>query len=265
MSKIKTAPETKEEKLVFGRPDALNERGFTYCPGCGHGAIHRLVAECIDEFGVKDRTVGMASVGCSVFSYWFFDCDFISCAHGRAPAVATGVKRAHPDAFVFTYQGDGDLASIGMAEIMHAANRGEQITVIFVNNAIYGMTGGQMAPTTLVGMLTSTSPLGRDPLLAGGPIKMVEILAQLNGVAFAARGSASSAKNLLKAKAYMKKAFRAQLEKKGFGIVEILSNCNTNWHKSPLEGNKFIDEHMVNVFPLGVYKDVFADVKEAKE
>jgi len=262
MAEVETKVESKEEKLIFERPNALTQRGFTYCPGCGHGMIHRLVAELIDEFGLKDRAIGMASVGCSVFSYWFFDCDFISCAHGRAPATATGVKRAHPDAFVFTYQGDGDLASIGIAEIMHAANRGEQITVIFVNNAIYGMTGGQMAPTTLIGMVTTTSPLGRDPLVAGGPIRMVEILSQLDGVAFAARGSSSSPRNLLKAKAYMKKAFRAQIEKKGFGIVEILSNCNTNWHQTPQEGQTFIDESMTKAFPLGVYKDVFADEKE---
>ncbi|MCD6118315.1 2-oxoglutarate oxidoreductase [bacterium] len=259
MSDVKTIAEPVQEKLVFDRPKSLTKRGFTYCPGCGHGVIHRLVAELIDEFGVQDRAIGMASVGCSVFSYWFFDCDFISCAHGRAPATATGVKRAHPDAFVFSYQGDGDLASIGMAEIMHAANRGEQITVIFVNNAIYGMTGGQMAPTTLENMVTTTSPLGRDPILAGGPIRMVEILANLDGVAFAARGSSSSPRNILKAKAYMKKAFRSQIEKKGFGIVEILSNCNTNWRKTPQEANKFIDEEMVKAFPLGVYKDVFAD------
>ncbi len=265
MSKATTVREQKEEKLIFNRPKALRQRGFTYCPGCGHGTIHRLVAECIDEFGINDRVVGMASVGCSVFSYWFFECDFISCAHGRAPATATGVKRAHPDAFVFTYQGDGDLASIGMAEIMHAANRGEQISVIFVNNAIYGMTGGQMAPTTLIGMKSTTSPLGRDPIVAGGPIRMVEILSQLDGCAFAARASSSSPRNLLKAKAYMKKVFRAQLEKKGFGIVEILSNCNTNWHQSPLEGNKFIDEVMTPVFPLGIYKDVFTSEKDEKE
>ncbi|MEP0814375.1 MAG: 2-oxoglutarate oxidoreductase [bacterium] len=253
------------EQIVFDRPDALTSRGYTYCPGCGHGTIHRLVAELIDEFGLKDRTVGMASVGCSVFSYWFFDCDFISCAHGRAMANATGVKRAHPDAFVFTYQGDGDLASIGMAETIHAANRGELITVIFVNNAIYGMTGGQMAPTTLENMVTTTSPLGRDPLLVGHPIRVVEMLSLLEGVAFAARASVSSAKNTLKAKALMKKAFRAQLEKKGFGIIEILSNCNTNWNKSPIEANEWIDAEMVKVFPLGVYKDVFAGEKGKKD
>lgn len=254
--------EERVEKVVFDRPDSLTKRAFTYCPGCGHGAIQRLVAELIDEFGIKDRTIGMASVGCSVFTYWFFDCDFISCAHGRAPATATGVKRAHPDSFVFTYQGDGDLASIGMAEILHAANRGEQITVVFVNNAIYGMTGGQMAPTTLEGMVTTTSPLGRDPLVSGHPIKMVELLSCLDGVAYAARGSSSSAKGLLKTKAYLRKAFRTQLEKKGFGIVEVLSNCNVGWKMTPIDANKFIDEKMVEVFPLGVYKDVFASEKK---
>jgi len=252
----------KDYELVFDRPESLSVKPFTYCPGCNHGTIHRLIAELIDEFGIQRRCIGMASVGCSVFSYEFFDCDFISCAHGRALAVATGVKRMRPESVVISYQGDGDLAAIGTAETIHAANRGERITTIFVNNAIYGMTGGQMAPTTVLGQKTTTTPEGRDERRIGWPIRMSEMLALLPGVAFVARTSCHDSKNILKTKAALKKAFRAQLEDRGFGLVEILSNCNVNWRMTPQDGVKWVGEEMTKIFPLGTFKDVFAEEKE---
>lgn len=240
--------------VVFERPRALTQTKFHYCPGCNHGIIHRLVAEVIDELEIEDRTIGIASVGCSVFAYDYFNIDFVQAAHGRAPAVATGVKRARPDSIVFTYQGDGDLASIGIAEIMHAAARGENITVIFVNNAIYGMTGGQMAPTTLLGQETTTSPLGRDVKANGYPIQMSELLAMLPGAAFVARVSAHSPKHIREAKKAIKEAFLIQKRDKGFSLVEVLSTCPTNWHLTPVEALDWLEKKMIPNFPLGVFK-----------
>ncbi|GFO64697.1 MFS transporter [Geomonas paludis] len=225
-----------------------------FCPGCHHGTIHRLVADAMDLYGVQDRTIGVASVGCSVFLYGYFDIDVVEAPHGRAPAVATGVKRARPDSFVFTYQGDGDLAAIGTAEIIHAANRGEDITVVFVNNTTYGMTGGQMAPTTLVGQKTSTSPYGRDKSKDGSPIRMAELMAQLGGVAYSARVAVDSPKHVLEAKKVMREAFGYQAQGKGFSFVEVLSACPTNWGMNPLKANARIGEEMIPYFPLGVFK-----------
>jgi len=240
---------------VFSRPKTLTDIQMAYCPGCTHGIAHRLVAEVIDELGVMDRTVAICPVGCSVFLYEYFECDSIEAAHGRAPAVATGVKRVLPDRVVFTYQGDGDLAAIGTAEIVHAAARGENITVIFINNATYGMTGGQMAPTTLIGQETTTTPGGRDAALAGHPIKVCELLSPLDGVVFAARVSLTSPANVAKAKKAIKTAFQNQLEGRGLSIVEVLSTCPTQWVMSPLEAMKHVDEVMAAYYPLGVYKD----------
>jgi 2-oxoglutarate ferredoxin oxidoreductase subunit beta len=240
---------------VFKRPLSLKENPTHYCAGCHHGTIHRLVAEALDEFGVQKKTIGIASVGCSVFLYSYFDIDVVESPHGRAPAIATGVKRAKPDAFVFTYQGDGDLAAIGTAEIIHAANRGEDITVIFVNNTTYGMTGGQMAPTTLLNQKTSTSPYGRNPQKEGYPLRVTELLTGLDGVAFAARVAVNSPKNLFDAKKQIKKAFRYQVEKKGFSFVEVLSACPTNWGMTPVQANERVGTEMCQFFKLGVYKD----------
>ncbi len=240
---------------VFSRPKSLKDVQTHFCPGCHHGTIHRLVAEAIDEFAVQERTIGVASVGCSVFLYGYFDIDAVESPHGRAAAVATGVKRARPDCFVFTYQGDGDLAAIGTAEIIHAANRGEDITVIFVNNTIYGMTGGQMAPTTMVGQKTTTSPFGRNQAKDGAPLRMAELLAQLDGVAFSARVAVDNPKNLMDAKKQIKKAFRYQVEGKGFSFIEALSACPTNWAMSPLDANKRIGEELCAYFKPGVYKN----------
>jgi len=239
---------------VFKRPESLKDVQTHFCPGCHHGTIHRLVADAIDFFGVQQRTIGVASVGCSVFLYGYFDIDVVEAPHGRAPAVATGVKRAKPDNFVFTYQGDGDLAAIGTAEIIHAANRGEDMTVIFVNNTTYGMTGGQMAPTTLVGQKTSTSPYGRDKSKDGSPIRMAEVMAQLGGVAYTARVAVDSPKHVLEAKKVMREAFRYQVEGRGFSFVEVLSACPTNWGMSPLAANARIGEEVIPYFPLGVFK-----------
>ncbi len=241
--------------VVYQRPKSLYNVVTHYCPGCTHGIAHRLVAETIDELGIQGRTVGIASVGCSVFAYNYIDVDFQQAAHGRAPAVATGAKRVNPDNIVFTYQGDGDLASIGMAEIVHAAVRGENITVIFINNAIYGMTGGQMAPTTLVGQKTTTSPFGRDPKLQGYPVKVSEILATVKGAAYVARCSLHNPANVQKAKQAIKKAFQNQMEGKGFSIVELLSTCSTNWGLTPAASLKWLEEKMLPEFPLGVFKD----------
>ena len=241
---------------AFEKPKALTDAPFHYCPGCTHGIAHRLVAEAIDELGIQGKTIGIAPVGCAVFAYNYFNCDMQEASHGRAPAVATGIKRALPDRVVFSYQGDGDLASIGAAEIVSAAARGEKITVIFINNAIYGMTGGQMAPTTLLGQKTTTSPYGRNQDIQGYPIRMVEMLSQLDAVAYAERVSMHNYPNVLKAKKAVKKAFETQLAGKGFAIVELLSSCPTNWGKSPVEALKFIEEEMIPQYPLGVYKEV---------
>lgn len=240
---------------VFGKPEALQDRVFHYCPGCTHGIIHRLVAEVIDELQVREKAIGIAPVGCAVTAYNYFNCDFQQAAHGRAPAVATGIKRVLPDRVVFSYQGDGDLASIGMAEIVHAANRGEKITVIFVNNAIYGMTGGQMAPTTLPGQKTTTSPFGRDVETMGYPIKMTELLNTLEAPVFLARVSVHDPKNINKTKEALKKAFEYQIQGKGFSMVEVLSTCPTNWGLSPLEALKWLETNMIPHFPLGVVRD----------
>jgi len=244
---------------VFERPKALADVVTHYCPGCTHGIIHRLVAEAIDELGVLDRTVGVAPVGCSVLAYDYFNCDMQEAAHGRAPAVATGIKRVKPDCIVFSYQGDGDLASIGTAEIVHAAARGENITVIFVNNGIYGMTGGQMAPTTLAGSKTTTSPYGRDTKLQGNPIRVSEMLATLDGPVYIERVSVHTPQQILKAKRAIKKAFECQLQGKGFSLVEVLSTCPTNWGMPPVEALNRVEQEMMPHYPLGVCKDVTAE------
>lgn len=242
-------------KQVFARPRCMTATPFHYCPGCDHGIIHRLVAESIDELEIADRAIGVAPVGCSVFAYDYFNFDFNSAAHGRAPAVATGIKRVRPDSIVFTYQGDGDLAAIGTAEIVHAANRGEKITVIFINNAIYGMTGGQMAPTTLVGMKTATSPYGRDAALCGNPIKVSEMLATLKSPAYVTRVAVNTPANLMRAKKAIKNAFTLQKEGKGFSFVEVVCICPTNWGKTPNDAHTWLNENMLPVFPLGTFKD----------
>ena len=241
--------------VVFDKPHALTDAPLHYCPGCTHGIIHRLVAEAIDEFGIEGKTIGIAPVGCSVMAYNYFACDMVQAAHGRAPAVAPGVKRANPDNIVFTYQGDGDLASIGMAETVHAATRGENITIIFVNNAIYGMTGGQMAPTSLPGQVTQTSPYGRDINTAGYPIRVCEMLAQLDGAAYLERVAVNNVKNVRKAKAAIKKAFENQINGVGFSLVEVVSTCPTNWGLTPEGALQFVEEKMIPYYPLGVYKD----------
>ena len=242
-------------KQVFSRPESLKNIQTHFCPGCHHGTAHLLVAEALDEYGIRGETIGVASVGCSVFLYSYFDIDVIEAPHGRAPAVATGAKRARPDRIVFTYQGDGDLAAIGTSEIIHAANRGEDITVIFVNNTTYGMTGGQMAPTTMIGQKTSTSPDGRNSRKDGYPFRMAELLSQLEGVAFSARVAVNSPKNVIQAKKTMKTAFRYQVEKKGFSFVEVLASCPTNWGMSPLQANERVGNEMIPYFPLGVYRN----------
>lgn len=243
-------------KTVFEKTKGLTDKTFHYCPGCTHGIVHRLVAESLVELNVLDKAIGVAPVGCSVFAYDYFNCDMHQASHGRAPAVATGIKRVLPDNIVFTYQGDGDLASIGSAEIIHAAARGENITVIYVNNAIFGMTGGQMAPTTLLGQVTTTSPEGRNPVTDGYPVNMSEMLAQLIGSTYIERVSVTSVKNVKHAKKAIKKAFENQINKKGFSMIEVLSTCPTNWGMTPLESLKWVDEQMLNVFPLGVFKEV---------
>ena len=236
---------------IFGRPESLSTINFHYCPGCTHGIIHRLVAEAIDEFGVREKTVGIAPVGCAVLAYNYFNLDMQEASHGRAPAVATGIKRVLPDSVVFAYQGDGDLASIGTAEIVHAAGRGERITVIFVNNAIYGMTGGQMAPTTLIGQETTTTPGGRDPAKSGFPIPISEMLGKLPGAAYISRVSVSSPTHVARAKAAIKKAFQTQIEGRGFSMVEVLSTCPTNWGMTPRQAIEWLEKNMIPAFPLG--------------
>lgn len=239
---------------VFERPEALTTAKTHYCPGCTHGIIHRLVAEVIDELGVREETIGVSPVGCSVLAYNYFNVDMHEAAHGRAPAVATGIKRVHPENVVFTYQGDGDLASIGAAEIVHAAARGEKITTIFVNNAIYGMTGGQMAPTTLLGQESMTSPKGRDAATQGYPIRVAEMLATLEGAAYIARVSVHTPQEVAKAKKAIKQAFEYQIAGKGFTLVEVLSTCPTNWGYTPKEALKWLEDHMIPYYPLGVKK-----------
>lgn len=246
--------------VVFDRPHALVDVSMHYCPGCTHGIIHRLVAEVIDELGIEGTTIGVSPVGCAYNNYLYFNCDMQQAAHGRAPAVATGIKRVHPDKTVFTYQGDGDLAAIGTAEIVHAAARGEKITTVFVNNAIYGMTSGQMAPTSLIGQVTTTSPYGRKPELQGYPIKVSEMLATLTGAAFVERVSMHDIKNIKNAKKAIKKAFQVQQKGYGFSIVEVLSTCPTNWGKSPLEALKMIEEKMIPYYPLGNFKGADLEV-----
>ncbi len=247
--------------VVFEKTKGLTENELHYCPGCTHGIIHRLVAECLEELGVTGKTVGIASVGCSVFSYNYFNCDMIQAPHGRAPAVATGAKRANPDNVVFTYQGDGDLAAIGTAETVHSAARGENITVIFVNNAIYGMTGGQMAPTTLPSQVTQTSPYGRDVTVVGYPVKVCEMLSQVDGATYLERVAVNNVKNVKKAKQAIKKAFQNQIDGKGFSLIEVLSTCPTNWGLTPKAALKWLDENLETYYPLGVYKDKYKEEK----
>ena len=246
--------------VVFDKPHALTDAPMHYCPGCTHGIVHRLVAEVIDELGIEGRTIGIAPVGCSVFAYNYFACDMIEAAHGRAPAVATGVKRSDPENnIVFTYQGDGDLASIGMAETVHAAARNENITIIFINNAIYGMTGGQMAPTSLPGQVTQTSPYGRDTDHCGFPIKVCEMLSELDGPEYLERVTVNNVKNIMKAKKAIKKAFQNQVDGKGFSLVEVVSTCPTNWGMTPQNALKWLEDNMLPYYPLGCYKDRSAE------
>ena len=241
--------------VVFEKPKSLTDAELHYCPGCTHGIIHRLVAEAIDALGVEVKTIGVAPVGCAVMAYNYFTCDMVEAAHGRAPAVATGLKRALPENIIFTYQGDGDLASIGMAETVHSATRNENITVIFVNNAIYGMTGGQMAPTSLPGQVTQTSPYGRDVATAGYPIRVCEMLSALEGPEFIARVAVNNVKNVRNAKKTIQKAFENQVAGKGFSLVEVVSSCPTNWGMTPENALKWVEEKMIPYYPLGVYKD----------
>ena len=245
--------------VVFERPKALCDVPLHYCPGCTHGIVHRLVAEVIDEMGIEGETVGVCPVGCSVFAYDYFNCDMIEAPHGRAPAVATGVKRSNPDKFVFTYQGDGDLAAIGTAETVHVGARGENIIVIFINNTIYGMTGGQMAPTTLIGQVTQTTPFGRDSQLAGNPIRVCEMMATLSGTALAQRVAVDTVPHIRETKKAIRKAFENQKEKRGLSIVEVLSTCPTNWGLSPIDAIKRLQDEMIPYYPLGVYKDITAE------
>ncbi len=244
---------------VFKKTELLTDAPMHYCPGCTHGIVHRLVAESLEELGAGDRAIGVAPVGCAVFAYNYFNCDMQQASHGRAPAVATGIKRVCPDAVVFTYQGDGDLASIGAAEIVHAAARGENITVIFINNAIYGMTGGQMAPTTLVGQVTTTSPYGRDRDHCGSPVKVCEMLATLDAPAYLERVAVNDVKGVVAAKRAIKKAFQYQMQGKGFSLVEVLSTCPTNWGMSPVESLDWLRDKMIPQFPLGVFREVQHD------
>ena len=240
-------------KKVFSLPESMKDVRTHYCPGCGHGVVHRLIGEVIDELGIREKTIGVAPVGCAVLAYDYFNIDMTEAAHGRTPAVATGIKRILPETVVFTYQGDGDLGAIGTSEIIHAANRGERISVFFVNNAVYGMTGGQMAPTTMLGQVTTTTPTGRD-LSAGYPLKILELLASLPGAVFLSRTAITTPANIRKTKQAIKRAFQTQLENKGLSLVEILSPCPSYWRLSPKEATKWIEERMIPVFPLGVIK-----------
>jgi 2-oxoglutarate ferredoxin oxidoreductase subunit beta len=247
--------------IVYETPKSLIDVPTHYCPGCTHGVIHKLVAEVMDELDILDKTIGVAPVGCSVLAYKYFACDMFEAAHGRAPAVATGIKRTNSDKVVFTYQGDGDLAAIGTAEIVHAAARGENITSIFVNNCIYGMTGGQMAPTTLPGQVTETSPYGRDVKQAGHPIRVSEMISTLTGASYVERVSVDTVPNIIKAKKAIKKAFQNQLEGKGFSMVEVLSICPTNWGLTPAESMQWLKDNMIPYYPLGVKKDITGEVE----
>jgi len=242
-------------KKILGKPESLKPTPHLYCAGCGHGIIHRLVAETVDELGIRERTIGIAPVGCAVFAYDYFNFDVTEAPHGRPPAVATGIKRVLPDRIVFTYQGDGDLAAIGTAETIHAANRGENITVIFVNNANYGMTGGQMAPTTIIGQKTTTTPFGRDAKREGYPMKVCELLSSLEGVTYLERVAVNNPKNIIIAKKAIKKAFQNQVEGKGYSLVEVLSQCPVDWGMTPKDAVTWVDTHLMKTFPLGVYKD----------
>ncbi len=245
--------------VVFEKPAVLSEAAMHYCPGCTHGIVHRLVAEAIGELDLEGRTIGVAPVGCSVMAYNYFNCDMIQAAHGRAPAVATGLKRALSDSIVFTYQGDGDLAAIGTAETVHAAARNENITIIFINNAIYGMTGGQMAPTSIPGQITQTSPYGRDTNIAGYPVKVCEMLAQIEGASYLERVTVNNPKNVKNAKKAIKKAFSYQLLRKGFSLIEVVSTCPTNWGLTPVKALEWLEQNMLPYYPLGVYKDRYAE------
>ena len=242
--------------MQFKRPESMTDHIMHYCPGCSHGIVHRLVAECLDELGIAGKTIGVEPVGCAVTAHEYFNFDIVQAAHGRAPAVATGIKRSLPDRVVFTYQGDGDLAAIGTAETVHSAARGENITVIFINNTIYGMTGGQMAPTSLPGQITQTTPYGRDVKQYGNPVRVCEMLATLDGPAFIARTAADSVAHVRETKRAIKKAFEMQLLGKGFSLVEVLCTCPTNWGMSPVEAVKRIQDEVIPYYPLGVYKDV---------
>ena len=245
---------TEEVELVFSRPKSLADVVTSYCPGCIHGITHRLVADVMDELGIRERTIGIAPVGCSVLAYYFFECDFAEAPHGRAPAMATGMKRTNPDKVIFTYQGDGDLASIGTNELIHAAARGENITIFFINNAVYGMTGGQMAPTTLPGMVTTSSPYGRDVKTQGYPVRVAELVSQLDGAAYIVRRTAYNPAEVRKLRKAIKTAFQVQMAGLGFSLVEVVSNCPTNWGMAPKESLKFVEERMVAYYPLGDYK-----------
>ena len=247
---------TQEAQLVFSRPEALADVATHYCPGCIHGIVHRLVAEVIDELDIRERTVGIAPVGCSVLAYNYFEVDFAEAPHGRAPAMATGMKRTNPDLVVFTYQGDGDLASIGTNELLHSAARGENFTTVFINNAVYGMTGGQMAPTTLPGMVTTSSPYGRDVAKQGYPVRLSELVSQLDGAAYIVRRAGHRPAEVRKLRKAIKAAFQVQLAGLGFSLVEVLSNCPTNWGMTPKESLQFVEERMVPYYPLGDYKVV---------
>jgi 2-oxoglutarate ferredoxin oxidoreductase subunit beta len=254
---------TEEVELVFSRPESLSDVVTHYCPGCIHGIVHRLIAEVMDELDIRERTVGIAPVGCSVLAYNYFECDFAEAAHGRAPAMATGMKRANPDLVVFTYQGDGDLASIGTNELIHAAARGENITTVFINNAVYGMTGGQMAPTTLPGMVTTSSPYGRDVKTQGYPVRVCELVSQLDGAAYIVRRTAHRPAEVRKLRRALKTAFQVQMSGLGFSLIEVVSNCPTNWGMTPKESLKFVEERMLDYYVLGDYK-VKDEVKNLK-
>ncbi|VAX29005.1 2-oxoglutarate/2-oxoacid ferredoxin oxidoreductase, beta subunit [hydrothermal vent metagenome] len=250
---------------VFKRPESLKNVPFRFCPGCGHSIVHRLVAECIDELGIRERTIGTAPVGCAVFAYDYFNFDVIECAHGRPPAVATALKRVMPDNVVFSYQGDGDLASIGLGEIVHAANRGENLSVFFINNATYGMTGGQMAPTTLLGQKTTTTPAGRDPKSEGYPLPMAEILATIEGAVLIARTAIDGIKGVKETRRLIKRSFQYQMEGRGFSMIEILSPCPTVWKKTPVESLRWLSIHMESVFRTGVLIDRHRELQDWKK
>ena len=247
-------------KTVFEKPKSLKDTPMHYCPGCAHGLVHRIIAQTIDELGIQKDTIGIAPVGCAVFAYNYFDVDMVEASHGRAPAVATGVKRADPSKIVFAYQGDGDLASIGMTETVHTAARGENLTIIFINNAIYGMTGGQMAPTSLPGQVTATSPYGRDVNTVGYPVKVCELLATLECPYYIERVAVNNFKNVVKAEKAIKRAFQNQIEGKGYAFVEVVAACPTNWRMNPVEANKWVEGPMLDYYPLGVYRDKEAGI-----